>query len=294
MVRFKFLAICLVPATSFFASEYSQCRHMGKGLVCASSRIPCSNRPRGGRRGARTLWASDTSTSGRHAAARFAPVAKSAMQSNRRRNAPDYTVMEITKITCIDLKFHRCSFGNGLDASNRKATTTLGARIACMSRIAFCWLGQLLTVSKSTRLRQPASGLIPCRLSLASVRTWSDHSTRSTAQYRTRYRHRSLLLPPPVPLGSAPHRRGAKIVPPSSVESDARSVCRYRTQSGSEGSRDSCANPAADRGHETNVVVWAPIVFGEHVLPAAFHMQVAVLEHRDNRCFRPPRAHARH
>ena len=93
--------------------------HMGKGLawteVGAFITHACRvhNRPRGGRRGAKTLWASDKSTSGRHAAARFAPVAKSAKESNRDRYAPAYTVMEITKITCIDLKFHRCSSVTG-------------------------------------------------------------------------------------------------------------------------------------------------------------------------------------
>ena len=86
-----------------------------------------------------------------------------------------YTVMEITKIACI---------------------------------------GSQVSSSRIPRLRRPASGLIPCRLSLASVRTWFDHSTRSTAQYRARYRHRSLLLPPRVRLESAPHRPGAKIDPP--------------------------------------------------------------------------------
>ena len=59
-------------------------------------------------------------------AARLAPVATSAMQSNRHRNAPAYTAMEITIVTCIDLKFHRCPFGNPLDPSNRQPTTSLG------------------------------------------------------------------------------------------------------------------------------------------------------------------------
>ena len=41
-----------------------------------------------------------------------------------------------------------------------------------------------------------------------------------------------------------------------------------------------CADSAPVRGHKTNVVSAGANSFGEHVLPAAFHMQVAVLEHR--------------
>src|SRR4029077_1968862 len=49
-------------------------------------------------------------------------------------------------------------------------------------------------------------------------------------------------------------------------------------------------NPAADRCHETNVVVRVPVVLGEYRLPASFHMEIAVPEHRDVKVlFKPPR-----